>query len=117
MIEGKPEIGIANPLCTREIAAWEQIAANLEAKQSVRLPIGALRKTASNLFVRYLPQTGDTILLQVPYPFIVAGIEAAWRGANAIHKKKSALGAGEVLRRLGIEIGRCMAALNIEDPS
>jgi hypothetical protein len=106
LLQSRQQTGVAEPLFRREMQAIEEV---LQGRDSVRVRrIGAAfaQRLSGLLFDLDLPQVREEAFIDAPQPLLQAVLDAVYRVANGLERRRSELSTADVLSRLEREIGR-----------
>jgi len=71
-----------------------------------RMPVAFAQRLSGLLFDLDLPQVGEEGFIHAPQPLLQASLDAVYRVANSLKRKRAELSTAEVLARLTREIER-----------
>ena len=71
-----------------------------------RIPVASVRQLSGLLCDLTLPELGEEAFMDVPQPLLQASLDALYRVANSLKRRRAELSTAEVLARLTREIDR-----------
>jgi hypothetical protein len=109
LLQSRQQTGVAESLFRREMQALEGICQGRDSVRVRRLPTAFAQRLSGLLFDLDLPQVGEEGFIDAPQPLLQASLDAIYRVANGLKRKRAELSTAEVLVRLTREIERWRA--------
>jgi hypothetical protein len=106
LLQSRQQTGVAESLFRREMQAIEGICQGRDSVRVRRLPTAFAPRLSGLLFDLDLPQVGEEGFIDAPQPLLQASLDAIYRVANGLKRKRAELSTVEVLARLRREIER-----------
>ena len=106
LLQCRQQTGVAESLFRREMQAIEEICQGRDSVRVRRLPTAFAQRLSGLLFDPDLPQVGEEGFVDVPQPLLQAALDAVYRVANGLKRKRAELSTAEVLARLSRVIER-----------
>jgi hypothetical protein len=106
LLQSRQQTGVAEPLFRREMQALEEICQGRNSVRVRRLPAAFAQRLCGLLFDLNLPQVGEEAFIDTPQPLLQASLDAIYRVANGLKRKRAELSTLDVLARLTREIER-----------
>jgi hypothetical protein len=106
LLQSRQQTGVAEPLFRREMQAIEGICQGGDSVRVRRLPTAFAQHLSGLLFDLDMPQVGAEGFVDAPQPLLQASLDAVYRVANGLKRKRAELSTVEVLARLRREIER-----------
>jgi hypothetical protein len=106
LLQSRQQTGVAEPLFRREMQALEELCQGRDSVRVRRLPTEFAQRLCGLLFDLDLPQVGEEGFVDAPQPLLQASLDAVYRMANGLKRKRAELSTAEVLARLTREIER-----------
>jgi hypothetical protein len=106
LLQSRQQTGVAEPLFRHEMQALEEICQGRDSLRVRRIPAAFAQRLSGLLFDLGLPQVGEEEFVDAPQPLLQASLNAVYRVANGLKRKRGELSTAEVLARLTREIER-----------
>jgi len=106
VLQSRQQTGDAEMLFWREVQALEGILQGRDSVRVRRIPTAFVQRLARLLFDLDLPHVGEEAFVDAPQPLLQASLDAVYRVANGLKRKRAELSTAEVLARLTREIER-----------
>jgi hypothetical protein len=106
LLPSRQQTGVAEPLFRREMQALEGILQGRDSLRVRRIPAAFAQRLSGLLFDLDLRQMGEEAFIDASQPLLQATLDAVYRVANSLKRKRAELSTAEVLARLTREIER-----------
>ena len=106
VLQSRQQTGVAEPLFRREMQVLEGIFQGRDSVRVRRIPAAFARHLSGLLFDLTLPQVGEEGFVDAPQPLLQASLDAVYRVANSLKRRRAELSTADAFSRLEREIGR-----------
>jgi hypothetical protein len=105
LLQSRQQTGVAEPLFRREMQALEGILQGRDSVRVHRISAASAQRLSGLLFDLTLPQVGEEGFIDAPQSLLQASLDAVYRVANGLKRRRAELPTEEVLTRLrrGVE--------------
>jgi hypothetical protein len=106
LLQSRQQTGDAEMLFWREMQALEGILQGRDSVRVRRIPAASAQRLSGLLFDLDLRQVGEEGIVDAPQPLLQASLDAVYRVANSLKRRRAELSTADAFSRLEREIGR-----------